>query len=232
MALIYFFRHGQAGTRDDYDRLSVLGQEQAAHLGNWIRAENLQFDRILCGSLRRQKETATIALGTLDNVTIDPRWSEFDLDAVYNEVAPQLAQDDPRFRTHWDELQRTIASGDSGIHRQWTESDGLVAEAWIKGRYATRAESWDDFNARVINAGDTFEAASGHERIAIFTSATPVSIWISHVLGGLGPDRIMRFAGAALNTGISILARRNGETNLFSFNAIPHLTEPRLRTFR
>ena len=26
MALIYFFRHGQAGTRDDYDRLSALGE--------------------------------------------------------------------------------------------------------------------------------------------------------------------------------------------------------------
>ena len=232
MALIYFFRHGQAGTRDDYDRLSDLGREQAGLLGKWISREGLTFERALCGGLRRQRETAEIALGSLAQVEFDVRWSEFDLDSVYSEIAPQMAAEDAGFKAHWEELERTIASGDAGIHRRWTKPDSAVVEAWIRGRYEIRAESWKAFVARVVAAGEVFRHAEDDAKIAIFTSATPTSIWVSEVLGGLGPDRVMRFAGASLNTSMSVLNGRDGDLNLFAFNAVPHLGEPRLRTFR
>lgn len=232
MALIYFFRHGQAGTRDDYDKLSDLGRRQAALLGDWIRAEGLTFDRVICGGLKRQQDTASIALGSLDNVTIDQRWSEFDLDAVYGQIAPLLANEDDGFRSYWEELQRTIAGGNLEVHRQWAPPDALVVEAWIGARYATPVESWEAFVARVIDGGSGFTEMEDGQRIAIFTSATPISIWVSHVLGGLGPERIMHFAGASLNTAMTVLHRGRGETSLFSFNAVPHLTDPGLRTSR
>ena len=232
MALIYFFRHGQAGTRNDYDRLSDLGREQARRLGEWISGEGLTFDRILCGGLKRQKETAEIALGSLVNAEVDTRWSEFDLDAVYSGIAPLMAAEDAGFKTHWEELERTIASGDADIHRRWTRLDSAVVEAWIRGRYKIQAESWKDFVARVLAAGEAFQHTAEDAKIAIFTSATPTSIWVSEVLGSLGPERVMRFAGASLNTAMSVLHRRNGDLNLFTFNAVPHLGEPRLRTFR
>lgn len=231
MSLIYIFRHGQAGTRDDYDRLSDLGREQSDVLGEWIRTENLQFDKVLCGGLRRQVETLELALGS-ESYEVDPRWAEFDLDAVYAEVAPQLAADDPSFHAHCEELQRRMESGDAGVHRHWAPADVAVVEAWVAGRYATKAESWKQFTARVLDAGKGFSELRDGQKIAIFTSATPMSIWISEVLGGLGPMKILGFAGAAMNTCMSVLHGRHGHLNLFQFNSTPHLAQPRLRTWR
>lgn len=230
MALIYFFRHGQAGSRDDYDRLSPLGEQQARLLGEWIAQQNLRFDSVVAGPLRRQQQTATLALGP--DFDTDPAWSEFDLDAVYAEIAPQLAAVDPAFHTHWEELQRTIASGDDGIHRRWTPPDTAVVEAWIAGRFPTQAETWAAFNERVRRAGEGFLSLPASARIAIFTSATPISIWMGHILGGLPPGRVMRFAGASLNTAMTILSARDGELNLFTFNSVPHLADSALHTFR
>lgn len=230
MALIYFFRHGQAGTREDYDRLSPLGQQQARLLGDWIQRQGLRFDRVVAGGLRRQQQTAELTLGP--GFDIDPGWSEFDLDAVYDQIAPQLAAADPAFRAHWDDLRRTIASGDDGIHRRWTPPDAAVVEAWIRGRFPIQAESWAGFNERVHRAGAGFTSLPEGARLAIFTSATPISIWLSRILGGLPPDRVLRFAGASLNTGITILSARAGELNLFTFNSVPHLDDAALHTFR
>jgi broad specificity phosphatase PhoE len=230
MALIYLFRHGQAGTREDYDRLSPLGEQQARLLGDWIRRQHLNFDAVIAGGLRRQQETARLAIG--DGFTVDPGWSEFDLDAVYEQIAPQLAVADPTFRAHWQDLQQTIAAGDNGIHRRWTPPDAAVVEAWIRGRFPTEAESWLDFNARVHRAGAGFVSLSEGARVAIFTSATPISIWMGHILGGLPPERVLRFAGASLNTGVTILSARGSELNLFTFNSVPHLEDAALHTFR
>mgnify|MGYP001228322773 CR=1 FL=1 len=230
MALIYFFRHGQAGGREDYDRLSELGQRQARLLGAWIARQGLRFDAVLAGGLRRQQETAALAAGPAFGIV--PAWSELDLDAVYQQGGPRLAAGEPAFRVQWEELQRTIASGDDGIHRRWTPSDAAVVEAWIRGRYRIEAESWEQFTDRVRQAGAAFSSLPEASRIAIFTSATPVAITISNVLGGLPPERILRFAGASLNTGITILSVRRGELDLFMFNAVPHLEDPALHTFR
>lgn len=230
MALIYFFRHGQAGTRDDYDRLSPLGRRQAELLGGWIARQRLQFSAVISGALRRQQETAGIALPL--GFDIDPGWNEFDLDAVYAQIAPQLATEDAVFRAHWDELQRSIAAGDDGIHRRWTAPDAAVVEAWVKGRYSIEAESWPQFNARVAAAASRFAALDEDACIAVFTSATPISITLGNALGGLPPRRVLRFAGASLNTGITIFRAHGGELDLFTFNAVPHLDDPALRTFR
>ena len=199
-------------------------------MGGWIARQDLKFDSVIAGGLRRQQETAAHALNV--PFEIDPGWSEFDLDAVYLQIAPQLAAEDPGFRQHWEELQNSIASGDDGIHRRWTPPDAAVVEAWIRGRYSIEAESWSQFNNRVREAGQHFSSLPEDARIAIFTSATPISIWISEVLGGLAPERVMRFAGASLNTGITILSARAARLDLFMFNAVPHLGDPALHTFR
>jgi broad specificity phosphatase PhoE len=230
MALIYFFRHGQAGTRDDYDRLSPLGQQQARLLGEWIARQGLRIDTVLCGGLRRQQETAALAMP--GKAEVDPGWSEFDLDAVYEQIAPQLAAVDAGFRAHWGELQRSITSGDDGIHRRWTAPDAAVVEAWIHGRFPTQAESWAAFNERVRGAGAHFAGLPDAARVAVFTSATPISIWVSEVMGGLGAERTLRFAGASLNTAMTILSARAGRLDLFTFNSVPHLEDQAMHTFR
>jgi phosphohistidine phosphatase SixA len=62
MGELVLIRHGQANSaandEDGYDRLSDLGHQQARWLGDWLRAHEAPFDRVLMGSLRRHRETA------------------------------------------------------------------------------------------------------------------------------------------------------------------------------
>ena len=62
MGTITLVRHGQANssakTEEDYDRLSPLGHQQAAWLGDWLAQGGEGFDLVLSGSLRRHIETA------------------------------------------------------------------------------------------------------------------------------------------------------------------------------
>ena len=152
MTTSYFFRHGQAGQRDDYDRLSDTGREQARLLGQHLRREALRFDLAIVGGLRRQRETAEIVLEQLRSGGLEParidsdaRWNEFDLDEVYAGIAPQIAAEDPEFRAAYEEVERLIRAGDGHIHRQWTPSDTRVVKSWIEGRYQFHGESWTQF---------------------------------------------------------------------------------------
>ncbi len=238
VSTLFLIRHGQAGLRDDYDRLSPLGQEQAARLAQWFLQEGIAFDRLISGGLRRQKETAAIVAGALSSrgaappaIEEDPRWSEFDLDAVYAGLAPRIAADDDDFRRQYEELLERMRSGEDGIHRQWTPADTQVVKAWIEGCYPFDGESWPAFVARVHAALED-AARHGAARTAVFTSATPAAIAVASAFGSRAPAHIMRLAGAAVNTNFTILDFRGAEPALACFNAIPHLDEARLRTHR
>lgn len=86
MGAIHLVRHGQAsfGT-GDYDRLSELGHEQARLAGEDMAARGLRPDVVIHGGMRRQRETAEGLLagaGWDCLVEVDPRWAEYDADAV------------------------------------------------------------------------------------------------------------------------------------------------------
>lgn len=79
MGTITLVRHGQANSsakdEDGYDRLSPLGWQQAEWLGDWFRDQEENFDLVLSGSLRRQRETSA-AIG-FNTPEIDPSHSCF-----------------------------------------------------------------------------------------------------------------------------------------------------------
>lgn len=237
--LLYLIRHGQAGTRNEYDRLSSLGQAQARALGAWLAREGVCFDEVWCGGLRRQQETAATVLETMAKAGLpqpeartDQRWNEFDLDAVYESVAPRMAADDPVFRSHFKALRQAIASGDAKVHRHWTPADTAVVQAWVAGRYTSDGESWAEFIARVHAAAEEpLATARSGRRVAVFTSATPVAIAMGLALPLKAGD-MMELAGAALNSNITILSVNQDQPRLFAFNWTAHLESPELRTFR
>jgi len=237
--LLYLIRHGQAGTRNEYDRLSSLGQAQARALGAWLAREGVCFDEVWCGGLRRQQETAATVLETMAKAGLpqpeartDQRWNEFDLDAVYASVAPRMAAEDPVFRSHFQALRQAIASGDAGIHRHWTPADTGVVQAWVAARYTSEVESWAEFIARVHAAAEEpLRAAQSGRRVAVFTSATPVAVTMGLALPLKAGD-MMELAGAAFNSNITILRVNEDQPRLFAFNWTAHLESPELRTFR
>jgi broad specificity phosphatase PhoE len=223
--MLYLIRHGQAGLRSHYDTLSDTGREQARLLGPALQAE-ARFAHVLTGSLHRQQETARAAGFT--GFEVDAGWSEFDLDAVYREVAPQLAEADAGFREEYELLQRQAKDDGAAVHRKWTRTDIVAIRAWVEGRVAVReTETFAEFAQRIRAAYGRALAREGN--VAIFTSATPIGLVLAEVLETPGV-RAMRLAGAVLNASYTVL-RRQPEPALFGFNAAAHLPE-NLRTFR
>ena len=224
--------------RHDYDRLSDLGQEQARALGDYLGREKILFSAVVSGGLRRQQETAAgiaagikAAGGHCPEVFVDEQWNEFDLDAVYRGIAPQLLQVSSEFKVDYEELLAEIERGGDSIHRRWTRADTAMVRAWILGEHRFDGESWNDFQARIHSALGSLPAPETEGPVAVATSATPAAICIGLALN-LEPKYIMRIAGATLNASFSVLDRRSEGLHLLAYNAVPHLTEAGLRTYR
>ena len=160
--------------------------------------------------------------------SIDERWSEFDLDAVYAGIGPLLAREDERFRVEYEQLQMEMADPESAAHRTWRHCDVWVVRAWIEERFEYEGETFAAFGARVREALLGLPA-EGH--VGVVTSATPIALSAGVTLD-LAPRKVMQLAGAQRNTAFGELDLRPGDPRLVSFNNLPHLSEPELRTFR
>ena len=232
--ILYLVRHGQAGTREQYDSLSPLGREQARLLGEYVRAQNIRFDAAYSGSLKRQRATAEAAIPGVP-VTVDSGWDEFDLAQVYSEYAPHLRAADADFRREYDEMQIAIedsrGSHDHPVHRKWNDCDKKVVRAWVESRYAYSGESWPAFVARIHAALSRIADNLPDGNAIVFTSATPIGVCAARTLE-LQDARAMQLAGVLMNASFSTLRIRGDEMRLFSLNNAPHLTTPELRTFR
>lgn len=239
---ILLIRHGQAGTRTDYDTLSATGRVQARLLGQYLAGQQIQFSLALTGTLRRQQQTASGVLQALDEagierpeLTIDAGWSEFDLDDVYQSIGPQLALIDSTFAQHWRKAQDQIAADghdeNSTINRRWNPADELVVRAWVQGKFPCSGESWLGFKDRIRDALSRLLGSRQEGTVAIFTSATPSAICTARALGA-GDDVIFQLAGSKMNSAITELRARAGNVRLFAFNSVPHLPDASLRTQR
>ena len=230
--VLYLIRHGQAGTRENYDSLSPLGRQQARLLRDYFTQQQIQFDAVYSGSLKRQRATAEETLPGVEPI-VDPGWDEFDLAQVYTEYAPHLSADDVDFRREYEEMQIAIeasqgAHGDP-VHRRWTDCDKKIIRAWIESRYDYSGETWPHFVSRIHAALDRVKHHEGNT--IVFTSATPIGVCAARTFD-LADNRAMIFASVLMNAGFSTLRIRGEEIRLFSLNNAPHLHDPNLRTFR
>ena len=230
MSRIYLVRHGQAGTRADYDTLSDLGLEQSRLLGEHFARQGVRFVNAISGGLTRQRQTAAaVAAASPDFplIEIDPEWNEFDLDHVYRELGPVLCEEDAEFREHFEAMRI-----DREADRRWTPADLRIVEAWIRGHYRYNGETWMDFRRRIA-ARRTALAATADEddrNVIVFTSATPIGIWAALSLD-VEDHRAMRLAGVLYNASYTVMRLRGDQLRLHAFNAVPHL-EPAHLTYR
>jgi len=238
LSSLYLMRHGQAGLRHRYDTLSDLGRAQARCLGEYLVTQNISFNAVYAGELSRQQETACEVVSAFQRagravpeIQIDRNWNEFDLDMVYQAIAPRLSAEDPEFQTEHEKLLRQLKDENSPVHRAWTQCDTLVVRAWVEGLYEVPGESWQIFRERVCRALETLKRFSSGEAVAVFSSATPIAVWIGMALG-LNARQTLRLAGVTYNAALTTMRVREDDLALFSFNGTPHLPEPHLRTFR
>ena len=242
MSRVYLVRHGQAGTREAYDSLSETGCRQARLLGEYFVAEKIQFAAAYAGSLRRQQETAAEVRSVyreagvyFPEIAPEPGWNEFDLAHVYDALAPQLCAQDPEFAREYQELVVQVRAAaeqpEASVNRRWLPCDIKIVQAWIRGQHAYDGESWQAFRERVVGCQSKLGPVHQEANIAVFTSATPIGIWTALAME-IHDARALRMAGVLHNASYTVMRLNDGQLRLHSFNAIPHLREPELRTHR
>jgi broad specificity phosphatase PhoE len=242
LSRIYLVRHGQAGTREAYDSLSSLGKRQARLLGEYLLSEGIVFAATFSGTLARQSQTALEVQAAYHDAGVrfpeiawDCGWNEFDLAGIYRAFAPRLCEDDAQFATEYSALAAQARAAadehEAPVNRRWMPCDTKLVEAWIAQRYSCDVETWAEFHARVTDCRSRLSAIGGGASVLVFTSATPIGIWTAMAME-VYDERALRLAGVLRNASYTVLRLRDGQVRLDSFNAIPHLAAPELRTYR
>jgi broad specificity phosphatase PhoE len=201
MGEIILVRHGQANSaatdEDSYDRLSDLGRQQAAWLGEWLAGRGERFDRVLSGTLNRHLGTAE-AMGQTPEV--DPRLNEMD----YFNLSRALRETNGASPTGPDDFAVHLAQ---------------VMEAWHRAEILGN-ETFDAFEARVTSV--LAEAAAPGRRVLCITSGGVIGMVIRHLLR-LDPTRMAHVLLPILNTSVHRIEVMPHGTILAGFNAVPHL---------
>lgn len=236
MSTLLLVRHGQAsfGT-GDYDRLSALGKEQSERLGAYWAARALRIHGLYCGPQMRHRETLEPVLHHAEGAGL--AWPQ----AV---ILPGLAE------FHWDAImaaamrggsQNTLAPLATAYKEAATERDRYRAfqalfeaatQCWVREELEDVPETWAVFEARVLAALDQMRRdAPRSATIAAFTSGGPIAVAVKHALG-LSPQKALELVWTLRNGAITEFLFTPRRYSLSVFNAIPHLDEPRLWTYR
>ena len=242
MSRVYLVRHGQAGTRKAYDSLSDLGRRQARLLGQYFAAEGIRFAAAWCGEMVRQQQTGDEVRAVyleaglpFPEIEIEPGWNEFDLDDIYKALAPLLAAEDPQFRAEYEEMSAQARAAadqqDAAVNRRWMPCDIKVFTAWLRASHPYEGQSWEAFRTRVASGHSQLARAGRDSDIVVFTSATPIGIFAARTMD-VTDERVMKLAGAVHNASYTVVRVNDRDCRLHTFNAVPHLTAPELRTYR
>lgn len=209
MTEIILIRHGQASFgSDDYDRLSDLGRQQAQWLGQHFAQSELQIDGLVCGDLRRHRETSAGLLtgaGWGFDPMIDARLNEMDYDRL---EAAFCAENDCNPPQSFAEFRQMFPA---------------MLRAWAVGNLAGMPEGYREFADRVSEAVDAHIPKSG--RIVVISSGGPISVTIGRVLG-LDMEGVSEILNMTMNSSVHRFERVDGRLSLMQFNAVPHLDHP------
>jgi broad specificity phosphatase PhoE len=188
MASIYLIRHGQArfGT-GDYDRLSDLGSRQARLAGEQLRRSVGRIDRLLSGTLKRQRDTATqiaecfAAPGSPPlEIHIDPRLDELDVDRQIEYVLPLL----PEPAGELTELA-ILSRSSSRAYQKLLKRVYLHWQTLVS--LPEDMETWAAFSARVSSLLDEIKSEGGSGgTTALVTSGAVIAAAVQQVVGS--PD--------------------------------------------
>ncbi|NVO22601.1 histidine phosphatase family protein [Donghicola mangrovi] len=208
MTEITLVRHGQAnsGAQDEanYDRLSELGHQQAAWLGEHLQTVS-PYDRIISGAMRRQIETAQgLNRSALPHDT-DPRLNELD----YFGLAESLKN------THGIPIPTCAPEFASHVPQ--------VLDVWRNGGIHPDIESYAAFHDRIFGA--LHAAASCGERCLLVTSTGVISTLTAIALGLETAAKVKMFLSVT-HTSVHKFELRGDDLYLTQFGATPHLDHP------
>lgn len=204
MAELIVIRHGQASFgSDNYDRLSPLGAAQSEAVGAHLRRVGWQPDRVLTGTLDRQRETLD-AMGFGPAEAEHAGFNEYDfrdlLHKRFGGQAPSEVMQDRK--THFRTLRETILM-------------------WQQNGIAHPSETWAAFESRVRDAREA-ATAEGARRVLVISSGGVIGQLVTTTLAAPSP-MMMDLNLQVKNSSLTRFIFSKGRIMLTEFNATPHL---------
>jgi broad specificity phosphatase PhoE len=219
MSQLFLVRHGQASFgKENYDQLSDLGFKQAHWLGEHFTELDVKFDRVITGSLSRQRQTATTILEIMElNLPIDtnPGFNEFDfhaLAAIYCKLSeiPMPGTENGGRQFFQMLRQAMIAWSRDELHSTAPEREDLPIE------------TWQQFHDRVHEAMQSLCATESDECVLVVGSGGSMAMALSQILG-CNVDTLINLNMQTRNTGFHHLFFNQRGFQLAGYNATPHL---------
>lgn len=233
MSVLRVIRHGQASYfDDDYDALSPIGWEQARSLGRHWLAQDLGVDRVIMGPRRRHRETMEAVAEVFRDHGRE--WPEPELMGELDEHSGQQIVDLtlPEWIGERPELEGLAEKTPENL-RLYFRIFREITIRWVRDELGTPdgLECWQGFRARVTRGLERILGGSGRSHdVAVFTSGGPVATAAGLALD-LADEKVLELSWRVRNTAHAELLFSEDGVTLDTFNANPHLTEPRLVTY-
>ena len=219
MGILLLVRHGQASLgAADYDQLSGLGYRQARAAGARLARADLVIDRVVCGTLARQRDSAAAVMAELPPPPgngpagswphVDDRLDEYDHGALLATGTAAVSFE-------------TVTSAEA--NRELQPALEAAIARWAAGD-AGAGESHDAFTGRVeaVMADLTREPGC---TVAV-TSGGVIAVACTQALG-LEAGRWPALARVIVNGSITKFISGRTGTNLLTFNDHAHLEDDR-----
>ena len=236
MSRLLYFRHAQASFgKADYDQLSELGYEQSSVLGQHLVTQEVQFDHIYVGPLKRHHQTLSkvveaykVAGVPLPDIQEIKELEEHRGPEILKTNMSKIRDFDPQIR-QWDEERIEDPS-------LFTKNGLLIferaMEMWATGALEhlqpEQYLNWADFRKQVSNGYEYVLDKHKHERgktIGLFTSGGTISAIMGRVLGIESDRDVIRLNGIVQNTSITEVLYSEHRATLKRFNEVSHLPE-------
>ncbi|MDZ4850053.1 MAG: histidine phosphatase family protein [Pirellulaceae bacterium] len=239
MSTLTLVRHGQATPfEDNPDRLSTLGQTQARALGLYWLNNNVVFDEVYTGTLTRQQHTAQL-VGEVFQEADQPwptaqvmaEFDEYHVDVIWKQLAPELVKSNSSFAELFAAYQRN--RNGPNHHRTFQLALEAVMRCWQEGTLVTGdVEGWTTFRDRVRQGiRHILEQEGSRRRVAVFTSGGPIGTTIQWALNA--PDQsALEVNWRVRNCSLTEFVFSRDRLTLDSFNALPHLEDQALWSYR
>ena len=239
MGLLTLVRHGQASFLSaNYDKLSALGERQAALLGGYWAAAGIRFDQVYYGPAERHVRTGEIAATAYRRLGLDwpepvalPEVDEYQGIEVMRAFLPGLTEKHEHIRAMETEFRQ--AQDRTAATRIYDRLFQVVTRMWVAGELESpEVESWLCFCERV-DRGLALVRDRGVRsgRVVVFTSGGVIAAATRAALD-LSPQKTLELSWTSRNASFSEYLFSGPRFSLSSFNNTPHLVEPELLSYR
>jgi broad specificity phosphatase PhoE len=214
MPTVLLVRHGQASFGgEDYDVLSGAGHRQAEVVAASLAERGYRADRLISGTLRRQRDTAGAftALGGPD-LEIEPRWDEFQTEDILTHHG------DPSIN------EEGLVDGVPLTNRDFQVAIEAAQTQWVEGAHdSPTSQTWPQFSAAGAGALQDLatDLTSGQTAIVVTSGGTIAALLCT--LWSAPPSLFPALNRVTVNASVTKLAVGSTGTNVISFNDHSHL---------